>query len=74
MLEVEGMHCGGCAASIEASLLDVPGVVSAAVDVATHRATVGVSAAGPADGALVAAVEAAGYRARPMVAPSTPDS
>ncbi|MCF1710222.1 heavy metal translocating P-type ATPase [Tabrizicola sp. J26] len=60
-LAIEGMTCASCVARVEKALAAVPGVTSAAVNLATERATV----AGSADpAALIAAVEKAGYDAR----------
>ncbi|MHB8709883.1 MAG: heavy metal translocating P-type ATPase, partial [Desulfuromonadales bacterium] len=39
-LSLAGMHCASCAARIEKGLAETPGVVSAAVNFATSRATV----------------------------------
>ena len=59
-LAVEGMTCASCVARVEKALVAVPGVTSAAVNLATERATV----AGTADpAALIAAIEKAGYDA-----------
>ncbi|MES2915057.1 MAG: heavy metal translocating P-type ATPase [Pseudomonadota bacterium] len=60
-LEIEGMTCASCVARVEKALKSVPGVTSAAVNLATERATV----TGSADlAALTRAVEDAGYEAR----------
>ncbi len=60
-LAIEGMTCASCVARVEKALISVPGVTSAAVNLATERVTV----AGTADpAALIAAVEKAGYDAR----------
>ena len=62
-LQVTGMTCASCVGRVEKALLKVPGVLSAAVNLATEKATVSalptVSTA-----ALKAAVEKAGYSAR----------
>ena len=63
-LEITGMTCAACAGRVERALRKVPGVGEAAVNVATEVATVRLDAPGPVD-ALVAAVERAGYGARP---------
>jgi len=39
-LPIGGMTCASCAAHVEGGLADVPGVISAAVNLATERATV----------------------------------
>lgn len=59
-LTVEGMSCDGCESNVEAALSGVAGVEAADADRTTDSATV----EGDADvGALVAAVEDAGYEA-----------
>ncbi|MES2667805.1 MAG: heavy metal translocating P-type ATPase [Pseudomonadota bacterium] len=66
-LVIEGMTCASCVARVEKALKAVPGVTSAAVNLATERATV----TGTADlGALIRAAEAAGYDAQ-AAAPAT---
>ena len=62
-LAIEGMSCASCVGRVETALRGVPGVRSAAVNLATERATV----EGGADvDALVQAVKKAGYEARPL--------
>ncbi|WP_336037959.1 heavy-metal-associated domain-containing protein [Halobacterium yunchengense] len=59
-LTVRGMSCGGCESTVEDALRGVDGVTGASADRETDTATV----EGDADpGALVAAVEDAGYDA-----------
>ncbi len=62
-LAINGMTCASCVARVEKSLLSVPGVTSAFVNLATERAAVSASSA-VADRDLVAAVASAGYDAR----------
>ncbi|MRD49123.1 heavy metal translocating P-type ATPase [Caenimonas koreensis DSM 17982] len=63
---IEGMTCASCSARVEKALLKVPGVESAVVNLATETAQVHLTgAAAPA--VLVAAVEKAGYHAKPLV-------
>ncbi len=60
-LKIEGMSCGGCAASVDKALRTVRGVADVKVDLAGKRAEVrgeGVSRA-----SLVAVVTDAGYDA-----------
>ncbi|HEV2575547.1 MAG TPA: heavy metal translocating P-type ATPase [Beijerinckiaceae bacterium] len=60
ILPIEGMTCASCVGRVEKALKAVPGVESASVNLATERAE--VTAEAPiAYGALVAAVEDAGY-------------
>ncbi|MBC7602915.1 MAG: copper-translocating P-type ATPase [Ramlibacter sp.] len=64
-LAIEGMTCASCVSRVEKALLKVPGVTSAEVNLATESAE--VHFAGAADpSALAAAVESAGYHARPL--------
>jgi heavy metal translocating P-type ATPase len=66
-LAIEGMTCASCVARVERALKAVPGVVGATVNLATERAHV----TGLADAAaLIRAVEAVGYDARPAVTAS----
>ena len=64
-LDLEGMHCASCAASIERRLNELDGV-AATVNLATARATVHSERPVPVD-ELVAAVESVGYGATPAV-------
>jgi len=71
-LPVIGMTCASCAARIERRLNKLEGV-SAAVNYATERASVDYDPDMVAPGDMVAAVEAAGYRALMPVAPGGSD-
>jgi heavy metal translocating P-type ATPase len=62
-LRISGMTCASCVGRVERALRAVPGVVDAAVNLATGRAT--VRALGDVTGALVRAVAEAGYEAEP---------
>ncbi|MCF7752144.1 heavy metal translocating P-type ATPase [Bacillus subtilis subsp. subtilis] len=65
-LPVDGMTCASCVGRVERALQAIPGVHSAAVNLATERADVSFS--GPADAqAVVRAIEGAGYRVREAV-------
>jgi Cu+-exporting ATPase len=63
-LELEGMTCAGCAARIERGLNDLDGV-QASVNLATEKAAVRYDDTSLDVRALLAAVEATGYRASP---------
>lgn len=63
-LSVQGMHCASCIASVEKALTAVEGVAEASVNLVDGSARVRLADQLPASGALVGAVEKAGYRAR----------
>lgn len=72
-LVVDGMHCASCVRRIEAAMADVPGVVSAAANLATGQVRV-TRLSGHAPGsALIAALAAVGYKATVPSATDTPD-
>ncbi len=60
---IKGMHCASCVATIERSLKKVPGVSSAAVNLATEKATVSYDAAKVKDADILSAVANVGYEA-----------
>ena len=60
-LQIEGMTCASCVARIEKALAAVPGVTSAAVNLATERAVVRYSAGAVTRVALEDAVRTSGY-------------
>jgi heavy metal translocating P-type ATPase len=60
-IDISGMTCASCVARVEKSLLKVPGVTAASVNLATERATV----TGGEQDALLAAIAKAGYEASP---------
>ena len=62
---IEGMHCAACAFTVEEALLSVPGVRSAEVNAATHRAKVVWSEAQVKPSQWMAAIARAGYGALP---------
>jgi P-type Cu+ transporter len=64
-LQVEGMTCASCVARVEKALLKVPGVLSAAVNLATEKASIQALSTVPV-AALKAAVERAGYTAKDL--------
>jgi len=68
-LPVRGLHCAACVDKVEGALTRVPGVETAAVNLATERATVAFDPARVDVGALQAAVAAAGYELAPAPAP-----
>jgi len=62
---IQGMHCAACAFTVEEALMSVPGVQSAEVNAATHRAKVVWSEAKVKPSAWMAAISQAGYSALP---------
>lgn len=63
-LDIEGMTCASCVRRVERKLQQVPGVQTAAVNLATERAMVRFDPAQVEVPQLVRAVEAAGYTAQ----------
>ncbi|MCY4746869.1 heavy metal translocating P-type ATPase [Pelomonas sp. UHG3] len=63
-LQIEGMTCASCVARVEKALLKVPGVIAAEVNLATEQAQVRLAAREIDMGAVLRAVERAGYAAR----------
>src|SRR5438874_7345951 len=72
-LPIAGMSCASCAARIESSLAEVPGVSGAAVNFATHRATVTYDPAVTGPASFSAAVAGLGYSV-PDVEPADPEA
>ncbi len=66
-LAISGMTCASCVARVERKLGKVEGVRSAAVNLATERATVAYDPSHVKVARLIGAVEAAGYGATPVV-------
>ena len=60
-LNIEGMHCQGCAKTVEMLLTAVPGVKTATASYADHGARIFYDPAAVAPEALAAAVARAGY-------------
>ena len=60
-LNIEGMHCQGCAKTVEMLLAAVPGVKTATASYAEHSARIFYDPAAVAPEALAAAVARAGY-------------
>ena len=62
-LPIEGMTCASCVARVEKALKQVPGVLSAEVNLALEAAQVSVVDGAATLSQLIAAVDKAGYRA-----------
>src|SRR6185437_12110443 len=67
-LKIEGMTCASCVARVEKALARVPGVSEVRVNLASEEAHLHRRQGGADLGALIAAVEAAGYGAAPKSA------
>ena len=66
--QVAGMHCAACSGLIEAALLKLPGVLGASVNAASARLALRWLPSEVALADVLAALQAAGYRATPDVA------
>lgn len=64
VLDIEGMRCAGCAASVESALSRVPGVAAARVNLLTRQASVTLDPAQARMEDLIAAVKSRGYSAK----------
>jgi heavy metal translocating P-type ATPase len=62
---VEGMTCASCAGRVERALAALPGVEEAAVNLATHRATLRHAPGTPDRTAMESAIRRAGYEPAP---------
>lgn len=63
-LRIEGMHCDGCARTVEALLGGVPGVKKSRISFDDGAARILHEAESASAGDLVAAVEKGGFKAR----------
>lgn len=63
-MHVGGMHCGGCVGTVESTIRRLPGVLGAAVNLATEHATVLVDPAGPGANQIAEVLSNAGYPAQ----------
>ncbi|MBI2876949.1 MAG: heavy-metal-associated domain-containing protein [Candidatus Tectomicrobia bacterium] len=63
-MQVKGMTCSGCAQKVQASLLKVPGVKSAEVDLKKNEAKVQYETQKVKTEQLIAAVKGAGFEAQ----------
>lgn len=71
-LKIDGMTCASCVSRVEKALKQMPGVLSASVNLATETAEVRVAGNAAMLPALVAAVAKAGYQASEIPASGTP--
>ncbi|MBC6937719.1 MAG: copper chaperone [Chloroflexi bacterium] len=61
--QVQGMHCVGCAMTIDGALEDLPGVKSASASYARQIVDVEYDETRLTEAQIIAAVEQAGYKA-----------
>jgi len=62
---IEGMHCAACSLTVEDALTRIPGVISAQVGAASHRAKVVWSSNAVKPSVWMRSVQSSGYRAVP---------
>jgi P-type Cu2+ transporter len=67
-LAVEGMRCAGCMASVERNVMQIRGVISARVNLSSHRVSVTWQEGTATPDGIIAAVAALGFRAYPFIA------
>ena len=72
-LGIEGMTCATCAGRVERALAEVPGVLEAAVNLATQTATVRYATGAVAPSELAQHVTQTGYPARVITAAAPPE-
>jgi copper chaperone len=63
---VEGMHCSGCVRSVTGAVSRLAGVDKVDVSLDEKQATVAYDASAVDPAAIVSAIEAAGFEARPL--------
>lgn len=68
LLDITGMHCASCVGRVEESLTRLGGVASAHANLATEQARVAFDPSRVTVADLQAAVQSAGYQARPAAA------
>jgi Cu+-exporting ATPase len=73
VLDIKGMHCGGCAATVQKALQKVPGVRDANVNFAVETATIQFDSAQVGVPDFIAAAQSAGYDAEIPSQDETPD-
>lgn len=61
--QIQGMHCVGCAMTVDGALEDLPGVKSASTNYARQIADVEYDEKKVTETQLIAAVEQVGYKA-----------
>lgn len=69
-LAIDGLHCGACIRSVEATLGQIQGVISARVNLSNRRATVEVQSARITAETLIEALKTAGHKAAELTSDS----
>lgn len=64
--QIQGMHCVNCAMNVDGTLEDLPGVKSATTHYARQVTEVEYDETRVTEADIIAAVQAAGYRAIPV--------
>ncbi|MGH8727944.1 MAG: heavy-metal-associated domain-containing protein [Burkholderiales bacterium] len=67
-IKIEGMHCNGCASTIEALLTREPGVKAANISYAARKGEILYDPGTTNPERITAAIEKAGYRIGPRAA------
>lgn len=62
--QIQGMHCVGCAMTIDGAVEDLPGVKSATTNYARQNAEVEYDEAKVTEAQIIAAIQEAGYTAK----------
>ncbi len=65
--QIEGLHCVGCAMTIDGALEDLPGVKSASTSYARQIADVDYDERKVGEAQIIAAIQAAGYQGKALV-------
>jgi copper chaperone CopZ len=64
-LKISGLHCSGCARSVEKALKNISGVSAASVNLEAARASVEYESDKTSEKDLIQAVKSAGFRVSP---------
>ena len=62
--QIQGMHCVGCAMTIDGAVEDLPGVKSASTNYARQVADIEYDEKKVSEGQIIAAIQTAGYQAQ----------
>ena len=69
--KIQGMHCAGCAMTIDGAVEDLPGVISASTHYARQVTDVEYDERRVTGSQIVAAIQSAGYRASALPTDAT---